>query len=285
MVLAVFIPVVQSSAQQEVAGQPQRALEVTVVNGTPDGHSVVGDRVTVRIFRGQELVDTLQGEVNSQSKAIIDNVPQGENLIARISCDHDGATFYGNTDIPLIPSHPLVAPQQVRVFDVVTDTSSLSIIAHHIIIRRGENFLRIGEYMRVENDSFWAIKPEIQPGYEKPAVIEIFLPAGFKNFTPESYFVPQDLVWTDEGFYDPIPITPGQADIRFSYTLDIKSTDMEINKKFSLPTDDCAVFLSLPQAKPQGLGPLVTTMSREDGVAYDYYSLGPRRRVTRSKFN
>ena len=177
--------------------------------------------------------------------------------------------------VPLIPSHPAVA-SKIQVFDVTDDISSILITMHHIIIKRVEDTLEVVESMRLKNTVLMAVKPQVKPGYEKPAAIEIFLPKSYRNFQALSYFNQNDLVWTNEGFYDPVPVSAGEADVQFSYVLDIDSTALDISKKFSLPTDECALFLALPEAKPQNLGAAVTSMTWDDGTVYDYYQLGPR---------
>ena len=249
---------------------PQGIIEVTVVNGTPDGHSVVGDLVTVKLIQDQALINTLQGKVNAESKVIFNNITRGVNLMAYISCEHEGAPFYGNP-VPFFPEHP-DRPGTITVYDVTTDTSGLSAPMHHISISQNGEWLQIEEIMIIRNSALRAIKPEVSAVYNQPVCLEIFLPQGHQGFQALEYFNPEDLVWTPEGFFDPVPVAPGEGQIKFVYFLKIDSDTKDIAKKFSLPTDNCVILVNIPHVEVSGLG-VPSTMTMGDGPAVNYYQL------------
>jgi len=258
--------------QTQLAPVSQGDVVLEIVNGTPGGHSVVGDAVTLRLIRGQEILTTLRDKVNDESQVIFKNVPREEGLAGLVNCEHEGAPFYGNI-IPLIPAHANVSGK-ITVFDVTADTSSLSIPRHHISIKQVGNILEVSEFMRLKNSAMLAVKPEVGADYNQPVVLEMFLPKGYRNFSVQSYFNLNDLVWTEEGFFDPVPVAPGDGDIQFSYVIDIRSTAMDFSKKISLPTGMTIVFLALTQAQPQGLGNAISKLKKEDDTEYDYYQAG-----------
>ena len=249
--------------------QPQGTIEVNVVNGTPDGHTVIGDLVTVNLKLGQEIVKTLQGKVNAESKAVFNNVRRTTNLMAHVSCEHEGAPFYGQP-VPFFPDFPDM-PATITVFDVTTDKSSLSVQMHHITMTQVGDLLQVDEIMMISNSAMMAIKPEVSPVYNQPVVIEIFLPQGFQDFQAKEYFNPDQLVWTDEGFFDPVPIAPGEGRIEFSYALPLDAETADIAKKFSLPTGSCVIFVKAPNVEVTGLGP-VSNMSM-GGAPVSFYQL------------
>ncbi len=253
--------------------QNQGTIEVNVVNATPDGHSVVGDLVTVRLIQDQTLIDTLQGKVNAESKAVFNNVRRAPNLMAHVSCEHEGAPFFGEP-VPFFPDFPDM-PSTVTVFDVTTDKSSLSVQMHHITITQVGELLQIEEIMMISNSAMMAIKPEVSPVYNKSVVIEIFLPKDYQNFKVTEYFNPDDLVWTDEGFFDPVPVAPGEGRIGFSYFLPLDGETLDIAKKFSLPTGTCVIFVRVPNVEVSGLGP-VSNMSM-GGAPVNFYQLSGKK--------
>ena len=128
-----------------------------------------------------------------------------------------------------------------------------------------------------------AIRSDERDRNDKPIALKIMLPSGYKNFRSSKYFITDALVFTDEGFYDTMAIAPGEYDIQFSYVLDIDAEAMEISKKFSLPTDDLILFVALPSAEAQGLGPS-NEFTLADGKESQYYSLGSQKRGEELKF-
>lgn len=279
--ILLFLPVPPVWAQDNPHGHVPGTLIVTVTNDTPDGHSTVGDPVTVSIYQNQKLIDTLWGTVNEEAKVVFEGIHFGENLIALASCDHEKVTFQGHS-IDLNPAQTN-RTTQVRVYDVSPDHSELSIITHHIIIKRGEDFLGVSEYMRLKNSSHMAIRSDKLDSNGKPVVMEVFLPRGHRDFQPTSYFAAEALVFTDNGFYDTMPVAPGEYDIQFSYLLDIDSETMDFAKEFPLPTDDLVFFIALPVAKATGLGPS-SEFTMADGKVSEYYPLGPRQPGEQLKF-
>ena len=128
-----------------------------------------------------------------------------------------------------------------------------------------------------------AIKPDRLDSNNKPVVLRIMLPHGYKNFHSSSYFHAGALVFTENGFYDTMSMAPGEYDIQFSYNMDINSETMDFTKEFSLPTDDPIVFIALPLAEAVGLGPS-SDFTMADGMNGKYYPLGLRRQGEQLKF-
>ncbi|MBN1766324.1 MAG: hypothetical protein JW860_13775 [Sedimentisphaerales bacterium] len=257
---------------QESSEEPLTVtLEVTVVNATPGGQSVIGDHVDVNLFRGNEFFDTRVGMVDQESKVIFEDLPAGDEITAVPAGYHQSISFSGRP-VALKPS-PSPLSSLVHVYDVSADLSQLSVKTHHIALEQSEDIMQVSEYMRLKNSSSLAISPVARGTGEAPVVIQVFLPKGYRDVRPSRYFVLNEMVFSEEGFYDPMAVAPGEYDINFTYVLDIDSRDMEISKKFSMQTDDCILFLALPLGDAEGLGPGAEVVMA-DGKSAEYFSLG-----------
>jgi hypothetical protein len=141
-----------------------------------------------------------------------------------------------------------------------------------MILKATPGSLEITEYMHIKNSSDFAITSSSRDNRNRPIVFEIMLPHGFRNLKPLSYFQGQEIVVTDDGFYDTMAVPPGEQHARFSYTLDVKSETLDITKTITLPTSEFVLFAELGQAKIRDLNENAQQASRSSGAAMEYYS-------------
>jgi hypothetical protein len=247
----------------------QAVLTVEVTNGTENGATVENDLVIVRIYEEGQLLRALDGNVNTDGKAVFDDVPTGDRVIAVVRARHQDMMFNGRPVVLRPAADELVA--RVQVFDVSDDNSKLSVEIHHFMITAQSELLEITEFMQLKNSSDMAVSSKERDSQDRTIVLEIVLPKGFKNLTASSYFEESALVVTEEGFYDTMAVPPGEYEVTFSYTLDITSNAMDIVKKISLPTSSFVLFAELGQAELQGLGHAEQQLLRKDGAQMKYY--------------
>jgi hypothetical protein len=245
------------------------ALEVT--NGTANGHPVVGDEVTVEIYQHNKLLSTVRGKVGTDGRAIFENVPSGEHMVAVAKVFHDAMSFSSNS-IGLKPTQQQVNAQ-VQVFDVSYDNSRLSVKTHHFMIKRQDSSILITEYIQLVNPSDLAISSDKRDSLGKAIVLTVPLPEGFKDFSSSRYFVLEALRFTEEGFYDTMAVPPGSHELLFTYALDVKSDTVDITKRISLPTSNLILFSELDRGMVQGLGESDGKMVLPNGTSAEYYKL------------
>ena len=256
-------------ADETAAARSQAVLTVEVTSGTANGTTLENDLVIVRIYKDGQLLHTLDGKVGADGKALFDNVPTGDRVVAVVRARHQDMMFNGRPVALRPAADELVA--RVQVFDVSDDQSELSIETHHFIIRARSEFLEITEYMQLKNSSDMAVRSEKRDSQNRPIVLEIMLPKRFKNLRPSGYFEEDALVVTEEGFYDMMAVPPGEYQVTFSYTLDITDNTMDIVKKISLPTSSFVLFAELGQAELQGLDEAEHQVLRRNEAEMEYY--------------
>ncbi len=245
------------------------ALTVEVTNNTVNGATVVGDEATVQFYRGQSPVESLQGNVGEDGKAVFENVPTGQDMAAVARVKHQDMAFKGRP-VFLAPTAEEFSTS-VQVFDVSTDTSQLSVGTHHIMVAVREMSLGFTEYMQLTNASDMAVTGSRRDGQNRPVVIEVKLPRGFRELASSGYLEQNALVITEEGFYDTLAVPPGEHQVTFSYKVDIDRNTIQVGKEMTLPTADLMIFWEQGQGRLEGLGEPTNRLTNEQGAPIEYY--------------
>ncbi len=244
-------------------------LTVEVTNHTASGATVVGDEATVQLYRGQSPIESLQAKVGEDGKAVFENVPTGQDLAAVARVKHQNMAFKSRP-VALVPSVGEFSTS-VQVFDVSTSTSQLSVGTHHIIVAVREKSLGFTEYMQLTNASDMAVTASRRDGQNRPVVIEVKLPKGFRELTSSGYLEQNALVITDDGFYDTLAVPPGEHQVTFSYKVDVDRNTIQVGKEMTLPTADLMIFWEQGQGRLEGLGEPTNRLTNEQGVPIEYY--------------
>ncbi len=263
--MALFTP----SSGNAAEASSQAKVTVVVTNGTANGTAVEGDEVKLLLYKGQEQIDSRSAKVGQDGKAVFENVPAGEGLAVVARAKHQNMAF--NSQPVLLGSASGEASASVQVFDVSTDTSKLSIGTHHIIVAARSMSLEFKEFMQLRNPSDMAITGSQRDDQNRPIVIAIRLPKGFRDLATSSYLEQESLVVTAEGFYDVLAVPPGEHEVTFSYKLDIGRSPMSISKEITLPTSELMIFWEQGQGRLEGLGEPTGRITNADGIPVEYY--------------
>jgi hypothetical protein len=258
----------------------QTRLTVTVTNNTANGASVAGDEVTLQLYQGQRPAQSLQATVGEDGKAIFDDLPTGQDMAAVPRAKHQNMAFNGRPVFLTPNAGELTA--SVSVFDVSTNASKLSIGTHHMMIAVRAGALEITEYLQLTNSSDMAVTGAQRDEQDRPIVIPVKLPEGFRDLTVSSYLEQHALVMTPDGFYDTMAAPPGEHQVRFSYRVGIKDSAVKIGKEITLPTAEFTVFWEQGQGRLEGLGEPEARLANAEGVPLEYYQrsdLAPSDRI------
>jgi hypothetical protein len=138
-----------------------------------------------------------------------------------------------------------------------------------IAVRAGA--LEFTEYLQLKNASDRAVIGTQRDDQNRPVVVKILLPAGFRDLTTSSYLEEEALVVTPAGFYDTMAVPPGEHQVAFSYKVDIGRGAVKIVRGITLPTAELLVFWTQGQGKLQGLGEPSDRLVNAEGVPIKYY--------------
>ena len=266
-VLTVFFVLMPAAASAQAASQTR--LTVDVKSRTLNGATVVGDEVTLQLFKRQEQSDSLQARVGEDGKAVFENVPTGPEMAAVACAKHQNMAFRSQP-VLLSPTAGGFSAD-VQVFDVSTDASRLSVGIHHVMVAVRSTSLEFTEYMQLNNPSDMAVIGSQRDDRNRPMVLQIMLPAGFKDLTTSSYLEQEAIVVTSDGFYDTMAVPPGEHQVAFSYKVDIGRGTVQIAKGITLPTSELLVFWEHGQGKLEGLGEPNDRLVNAEGVPIEYY--------------
>jgi hypothetical protein len=255
---------------QEKDSSSKATLTVRIFNGTQNGSSFEGDQVQVKLYQEGQFLYELDGRADSEGKAVFENILTNEYIVAVPSVKHQNMMFTGSA-LALKPVSNTFSAS-VMAFDVSDDTSKLSVGSHHFIMEPHPGYMRVTEYLQLRNLSDKAVTANIED-IKNSKVVEVKLPAGFKDLSCSSYFEQHALVVTEEGFYDKMAMPPGKHQAVFAYTVDITSETMDITRPITLPTEDFILFSQLPAGSVKGLGEAAGQMTMDKGTASEYYTL------------
>jgi hypothetical protein len=256
---------IRLAAQAE--GLAQVIVEVT--NATAGGATVVGDEVTLQVYRHEQPVQMLGAKVGEDGKAAFEAVTSGPHLQAVARVKHQSMSFRSRSVALSAEGSPFSVP--VTVYDVSTDTSTLSVGTHHIMIGVRDSSLQLSEYIQLRNPSDKAVTSADRDTGNRPVVVAFKLPEGFRDLAPSSYLEPGSLVITPEGFYDTLAVPPGEHHISFSYRVPIDHDTVSLTREVSLPTSELAIFWEQGQGTLEGLGDPESRLVNNENVPVEYY--------------
>jgi len=251
------------------AQTPQTKLTVEVRNHTADGAPVAGDEITLQVHRGPHQVDSRSAKVGADGRAVFEGLPAGPGIAAVARVKHQNMAFR-SLAVALDPTAGELSTS-VQVYDVSTDASKLSIGMHHLMIALRGTSLEVTEFMQLSNSSDMAVTGRERDDRNRPVVLSIRLPKGFRDLTASSYFEHEALVMTEEGFHDTMAVPPGDHRVTFSYKVDVGPGPTQIAKGITLPTSHLMLFWEQGQGALEGLGEPDDRLVNADGIPIEYY--------------
>jgi len=246
-------------------------LTAIVASGTSNGKSIEGDKATLSIHQNSQMIEQISAVVDKDGKAFFEKVPFAPQLLAVVNVMHDEMSF--NSRVIQLKPEPSEHFAKVEVYDISDDNSVLSAGTHHIIIKTMANGIYITEYLQLRNSTDKAVFSKKIDSEGKKVIIEVKLPKGAKDPVFTDYFNKSALVFTKDGFYDTMAMPPGNHNCQFSYSIDIDSEIMNIEKQFTLATSNVTVFAQIGNAEITGLGQASGEMIMQDGTPASYYDI------------
>lgn len=255
-----------------LAQMSQAKLTVEVRNNTANGAPVAGDEVMLYLYRGEQQIDVRPAKAGEDGKAVFENLPTGPDLTAVARAKHRNMAFRsGPVSLDAAAGE---LSTSVQVFDVSNDASKLSVSMHHLMIALRGDALEFTEYLQLKNSSDMAVIGSERDAQDRPIVLKVMLPEGFRDLTETSYLEPEAIIVTREGFYDTMAVPPGEHQVGFSYQLDLARGVTKVAREITLPTSQLMVFWEHGQGVLEGLGEPSSRLTNAAGVPIEYYRRG-----------
>ncbi|MHC4855851.1 MAG: hypothetical protein ACYS72_05550 [Planctomycetota bacterium] len=270
LIIIILLTGCLSWCSAEITTEPI-SIQVVVTNETGGGNPAGDAEVILTVYRDGEPVDRKEGRSDENGVCLFESVPTGQGM-AVVANAKNQEMMFGSRPMSLEHAHEKMYQMHVSVYDVSSDTSVLSIGTHHFVIRVDPQGIFVDEYLQIINSSDKAVTSTEKTPDGRPIILNVYLPAGFKDVKCSKYFEEHALVITEEGFIDTMAVPPGRHDAVFTYTLEPESTTLSIAKKVGLPTKDFMVFSQLSGASIEGLNEPLGQMKLNNGNPADYYS-------------
>ena len=245
-------------------------IQVVVTNETAGASPASDAEVALTIYQDSEPIDRRVGRSDTQGLCSFQEVPTGLGL-AVVATARNQEMMFSSRPMSLEHAHDKMYQLDISVYDVSTDTSALSIGTHHLVVRADPQGLFIDEYLQIINNSDKAITSSEKTPDDRPTVLKVYLPAGYKDIKFSKYFQEHALITTDEGFIDTMAVPPGRHDAVFTYAVQADASTVEITKKVGLPTKELMVFSQLSGASIEGFDEPLGQMTINNGSPADYF--------------
>lgn len=259
-----------------VLTQPIPAGIVTgqVLNGTT-GEPLTGETVSLRAFT-PDFTETLAlsttlGTDGSYRFDVTDVAP---DWVYIASVPFGDLSFSSGAD-QLRHGNPAI-DMPITVFDTTTDPSAISIAQLHVVLEFvDENRVRVNELYIFNNDSNTVyVGPTGNPD---EGTLEVSLPAGAENLafqrsfgSLDSFLPANDLVQTDTGWADRIPVRPGTG-------------VLTLLSRYELPYED-GMTIAHPVNYPAASGTIILPEAGVEVTGGDWITEGPQQFQTGEVF-
>lgn len=136
-----------------------------------------------------------------------------------------------------------ISKVEIPVYEPTSDSSSVSVKMHHLIIKINRENLQVEEYIIFENKGKKTYTGKRKIG-DKDVVLEFILPSEFKNLNLLSGLMSCCIIPTQKGFVDTMPIKPGNREIAFSYSIPYSSNSYQFALPVQFPTENLSFLIS-----------------------------------------
>ncbi|MFN2223751.1 MAG: cytochrome c, partial [Candidatus Promineifilaceae bacterium] len=200
-----------------------------VLNGATGEPPAEGTPVLLRGFT-QDLASTLTmtTTLDADGNYLFDLTDVPQEWFFRVAVNYDGVDF--GSDFGQFSFDVTELDLPVTVFDTTTDPANLTIQQLHLIVSFASDVIQVGELYQVNNEGANVFVGE--SGDPQQGTFEFSLPEGAqqpafqRGFGGLDSFIPaQEVIATDSGFADTIPLRPGPSSLTMLVSYDLPYED------------------------------------------------------------
>jgi hypothetical protein len=247
----------QPDMEQILQSAPKGKLTVKAVLATGTPKPVPGAQAEIFLFHDDKPFKQLKVLLDEQGAAVVDNLPVVMGVRPLVRIQYAGLTYQESG--PPMDASMREASIEVKVFDTTEQMPAWHIPMRHILATPSTSGVTVTELVVVDNpsDRTWLGKEADAKG-NRPTV-ELTLPenaadvtllSGFHGWCCTSY--------EGRDLHIKMPLMPGQAQFRFSYTVPFASgTGALVSVAAAAPVDHLMVVLpedgtALEPRSPEG---------------------------------
>ena len=218
------------------AGADDGVIEGEVVNRTEDGRGTEYVTVTLMIFVDSAEVDSTTIPTDTDGMFEFDGLSTESGYTYQMTLTFQEIE-YSSPEISFNPGDTSRSIN-IQVYDSTGSDEEISIVESYTVIYTERSVLRISEYyMFVNNGDTYYIGTTEATGDGDKETLRFTLPAGATNLQYLTGLVEGNVIDTEDGFIDVMPLPPGHKEVAYSYNLIPNSGTYEFSQKFHYPVD------------------------------------------------
>ncbi|RMF94136.1 MAG: hypothetical protein D6736_00620, partial [Nitrospinota bacterium] len=181
-------------------------------------------QVMLHTIKGGEVVNSQSQTLDAEGRFHFRSLVPDPQYTYLVSIRFQGVTYHSDRLI-LTPEQPSLEQVSLAVYEATEDDAALTIPQDHLIIDVFPTHLRISEVLIVRNSGDKAITSAHFP-----------LPTGFQDFQVSGENLNSLLQADQEGVKPLSPLTPGDRQFLFRYSLPYRGRTFTLSKAYPYPT-------------------------------------------------
>ncbi|HZE20041.1 MAG TPA: carboxypeptidase-like regulatory domain-containing protein [Candidatus Angelobacter sp.] len=247
------------------AGASAFTIQGTMVKGTGRA-PVQGVSVQLHVVRGDQEEKGATATTGPDGRYRFDGLRQDPAISYYVSTEYESA-FY--TEGP-IEGKGETLTQDLTVYDVGRDISTVQIKNHHIIVERKPDGFHVTEILVFENRGAMAYLGT-GPDHAESAGARVGLPASIQGFQQGMGGDPQSTHVRGRELSSERPIPPGVRPFSFSYRIPL-SGRIDLSHRLYFPTASFVVLLDDPKLQLESKSLRAEGVRDQGGKQYAVYS-------------
>ena len=210
-----------------------------VVNASQRDAACPQAEVMLRAKTDEDFVLVAETTADSEGRFHFGNLPIGRKYVYLPGANRDSVHYPGSR-LQLNAWEPH-ARCQVKVHDTIQEPSPLVAVHHEIVIQPEQGVLRVTESMLVRNPTASTYVGQPPQEGAAPVTLRLSVPSTFERTTFHQEFYGRRFAIADGQLVTSIPWTPGERDLRFTYTLRSEDLSQVWQRPLDLPTEHLRV--------------------------------------------
>jgi hypothetical protein len=210
-----------------------------VVNGSQGGVPCANTEVVLRLRIDGQFVPVAETVSDAQGQFQFQNLPIGADCLYLPGANRDDVHYPGpRVQLTIARSDVAV---KLQVHDSVADPNPLVIKRHDITIQPQAGALKVTECMLVHNPTSLTYVGRAEGDEAAPVTLRLGIPSNFDRTTFHKEFFGRRFSLDDGKLATTIPWTPGERELKFTYTLCNEEKYHRWQRPLDLPCDHVRV--------------------------------------------
>jgi hypothetical protein len=227
--------------------QGDGVIQGQVVNGTPGGSPGEGLEITLRAFQGQSEAEPLVSTVDSGGRFRFEGLQVGSDWRYMTQVSHQGVVYSKG---PLVfDSGESEIATETSIYESTNEDEGIVVERAHVLVdAEGSQLGQPGSVLVTEVHVFLNPGDRTFTGSEEVqgqrASTRFVLPKDSYDWAFEDGSLGGRFLATDGGFLDREPLWPGTTSVMFSYALDCRAGDCNLDRDVTHPISNLNLLIA-----------------------------------------